>query len=85
MNPDEGSWGVTPVPERLRTLSGFDTALLWSNLGISLLVIVAGSFLVPRSVSRRRSWRSSSAPFSATRSSASPASSARPAACPGWC
>ena len=47
MNPDEGSWGVTPVPERLRTLSGFDTALLWSNLGISLLVIVAGSFLVP--------------------------------------
>ena len=47
MNPDEGSWGVTPVPERLRTLSGLDTALLWSNLGISLLVIVAGSFLVP--------------------------------------
>jgi NCS1 family nucleobase:cation symporter-1 len=43
----EGSWGVTPVPERLRTLSGFDLTLLWGNLGVSLLVIVAASFLVP--------------------------------------
>jgi NCS1 family nucleobase:cation symporter-1 len=47
MEPRERSWGVTPVPERLRTLSGADTALLWGNLGISLLVVVAGSFLVP--------------------------------------
>ena len=43
----EGSWGVTPVPERLRTLSGLDLTLLWGNLGVSLLVIVAASFLVP--------------------------------------
>jgi nucleobase:cation symporter-1, NCS1 family len=47
MHSGERSWGVTPVPERLRTLSGVDTALLWGNLGISLLVVVAGSFLVP--------------------------------------
>jgi nucleobase:cation symporter-1, NCS1 family len=47
VNAGERSWGVTPVPERLRTLSGLDTALLWGNLGISLLVVVAGSFLVP--------------------------------------
>jgi NCS1 family nucleobase:cation symporter-1 len=44
---NEGSWGVTPVPERLRTLSGLDLTLLWGNLGVSLLVIVAASFLVP--------------------------------------
>lgn len=43
----EGSWGVTPVPERLRVLSGIDTGLLWGNLGVSLLVIVAGAVLVP--------------------------------------
>ena len=43
----EGSWGVTPVPERLRVLSGVDTGLLWGNLGVSLLVIVAGAALVP--------------------------------------
>ncbi|HEU0246412.1 MAG TPA: cytosine permease [Gaiellaceae bacterium] len=43
----EGSWGVDPVPPRLRVLSGLDTGLLWGNLGISLLVIVAGAALVP--------------------------------------
>lgn len=43
----EGSWGITPVPERLRVLSGLETALLWGNLGVSLLVIVAGAVLVP--------------------------------------
>jgi nucleobase:cation symporter-1, NCS1 family len=42
-----GSWGITPVPERLRVLSGLDTGLLWGNLGVSLLVIVAGAVLVP--------------------------------------
>ena len=47
MNSRERSWGVTPVPKRLRTLSGLDTALLFGNLGISLLVVVAGSLLVP--------------------------------------
>jgi nucleobase:cation symporter-1, NCS1 family len=43
----ERSWGVTPVPERLRTLSLGDLTLLWGNLGISLLVIVAGTYLAP--------------------------------------
>src|SRR3972149_7824430 len=43
----EGSWGVSPVPTRLHLLSGLDTGLLWGNLGVSLLVIVAGAALVP--------------------------------------
>jgi nucleobase:cation symporter-1, NCS1 family len=43
----EGSWGVEPVPERLRVLGLLDTSLLWGNLGVSLLVIVAGAALVP--------------------------------------
>ena len=43
----EGSWGIEPVPERLRILGGLDTGLLWGNLGVSLLVIVAGAALVP--------------------------------------
>mgnify|MGYP003896198511 CR=1 FL=1 len=33
--------------ERLRVLGGFDVALLWGNLGVSLLVVVAGAILVP--------------------------------------
>lgn len=41
----ERTWGITPVPERLRTLSGLDVGLLWGNLGISLLVLVAGTLL----------------------------------------
>ncbi|HLG09384.1 MAG TPA: cytosine permease [Gaiellaceae bacterium] len=43
----EGSWGIDPVPARLRVLSGLDMGLLWGNLGVSLLVIVAGAVLVP--------------------------------------
>ena len=34
MSIEGGSWGVTPVPERLRTLSGLDQTLLWGNLGV---------------------------------------------------
>jgi nucleobase:cation symporter-1, NCS1 family len=45
MSAEERSWGVTPVPERLRTLGGLDVGLLWGSLGISLLVLVAGTFL----------------------------------------
>ena len=41
------SWGITPVPDRLRVLGLLDTMLLWGNLSISLLVIVLGAFLVP--------------------------------------
>ncbi len=50
MDPHEriqGSWGIDPVPERLRVLGMLDTGLLWGNLGVSLLVIVAGAALVP--------------------------------------
>ena len=42
---NERTWGVTPVPDRLRTLSLGDLTLLWGNLGVSLLVLVAGTFL----------------------------------------
>jgi nucleobase:cation symporter-1, NCS1 family len=41
------SWGIEPVPERLRVLGGLDLGLLWGNLGVSLLVVVAGAILVP--------------------------------------
>ena len=34
---DAPSWGIEPVPERLRVLGLLDTTLLWVNLGISLL------------------------------------------------
>jgi NCS1 family nucleobase:cation symporter-1 len=37
---------IEPVPERLRVLGLFDGFLLWANLSVSLLVIVAGAFLV---------------------------------------
>ncbi len=40
------SWGIEPVPERLRLLGTLDGFLLWANLSVSLLVIVAGAFLV---------------------------------------
>ena len=47
MKLDDTSWGIEPVPERLRVLGGVDLGLLWGNLGVSLLVIVAGAILVP--------------------------------------
>jgi NCS1 family nucleobase:cation symporter-1 len=40
-------WGIEPVPERLRVLGLLDLTLLWGSLGVSLLVLVAGTFLVP--------------------------------------
>jgi nucleobase:cation symporter-1, NCS1 family len=39
--------GIRPVPVELRTLSGFDLAILWGDLGIGLLVLVTGALLVP--------------------------------------
>jgi nucleobase:cation symporter-1, NCS1 family len=47
MKTDTPNWGIEPVPDRLRVLSGLDTGLLWGNLGVSLLVLVAAAFLVP--------------------------------------
>jgi putative hydroxymethylpyrimidine transporter CytX len=41
---DAPNWGIEPVPQRLRVLGGLDTYLLWTNLGISLLVLVAASY-----------------------------------------
>jgi putative hydroxymethylpyrimidine transporter CytX len=35
------------VPDERRTLTGFDLAVLWADLGIGLLVIVSGGLLVP--------------------------------------
>ena len=43
--PDD--WGVQPVPPERRTLRPFDFAVLWGDLAVSLLVMVAGSLLVP--------------------------------------
>ena len=47
MSERDTSWGIEPVPERLRVLGGLDLGLLWGNLGVSLLVVVAGAILVP--------------------------------------
>src|SRR5437763_2777728 len=44
VDEDTPSWGIEPVPERLRVLGLLDTFLLWGNLGISLLVLVAASY-----------------------------------------
>lgn len=39
--------GIEPVPETHRTLRAFDFAVLWGDLAVSLLVMVAGTLLVP--------------------------------------
>jgi putative hydroxymethylpyrimidine transporter CytX len=43
---DAPQWGIEPVPTELRQLGLFDGLLLWANLSVSLLVIVAGALLV---------------------------------------
>lgn len=40
-------WGVEPVPEDKRQLRGIDIFVLWSSLGVGLLVFQAGMLLVP--------------------------------------
>ncbi len=40
-------WGIEPVPLAERKLGFIDFAVLWGDLGIGLLVLLAGSFLVP--------------------------------------
>jgi len=40
-------WGVQPVPRERRSLRPFDFAVLWGDLAVSLLVMVAGTLLVP--------------------------------------
>jgi len=39
-------WGVEPVPEKHRVLGFFDYFVLWSSLGVGLLVLQAGTYLV---------------------------------------
>jgi putative hydroxymethylpyrimidine transporter CytX len=41
------SWGIEPVPRRLRVLGLRDSLTLWASLGVSLLVLVISQFLVP--------------------------------------
>lgn len=38
---------IAPVPQAERRLSGFEIGVLWGDLGVGLLVLVAGSLLVP--------------------------------------
>src|SRR5438094_10596855 len=39
-------WGVEPVPPSLRVLRTFDLFVLWSSLGVGLLVLAAGTLLM---------------------------------------
>ena len=39
-------WGIEPVPKKLRQLGLLDYTVLWSSLGIGLLVMQAGALLV---------------------------------------
>jgi putative hydroxymethylpyrimidine transporter CytX len=39
------TWGIKPVPEDQKRLGGLDYFILWSSLGVGLLVLSAGSFL----------------------------------------
>ncbi|MGV8106160.1 MAG: purine-cytosine permease family protein [Nitrososphaerota archaeon] len=45
MVPNLPQWGINPVPPKHRILRGFDYFILWSSLGVGLLVFSAGSFL----------------------------------------
>lgn len=47
MDDAAADWGIEPVPPDHRTLSGFDLAVLWGDLGVGLLVLVTGALLVP--------------------------------------
>jgi NCS1 family nucleobase:cation symporter-1 len=38
-------WGIKPVPDKNKRLGGLDYFILWSSLGVGLLVLSAGSFL----------------------------------------
>ena len=40
-------WGIEPVPMPRRVLGFLDFFVLWGDFGIGLLVLLAGSFLVP--------------------------------------
>ncbi len=39
------AWGINPIPHDQKRLGGLDYFILWSSLGVGLLVLSAGSFL----------------------------------------
>ena len=45
MAKETPSWGVERVPKRLRVLGVFDSFLLWTSFGISILVLVSAAYL----------------------------------------
>src|SRR5438067_2875124 len=40
-------WGIEPVPQNEKRLGFVDFVVLWSDLGLGLLVLLAGTLLVP--------------------------------------
>jgi nucleobase:cation symporter-1, NCS1 family len=44
MDEQTPSWGIEPVPDGMRVLGIVDSLLLWTNLGISLLVLVSAAY-----------------------------------------
>ena len=44
---NDAGLSIKPIPQSGRTLSGIDVAVLWGDLGVGLLVLVTGGFLVP--------------------------------------
>jgi putative hydroxymethylpyrimidine transporter CytX len=40
-------FGIEPIPDKHRVLSAWDSFVLWADLGISFLVMVVGTLLVP--------------------------------------
>jgi len=40
-------WGIEPVPQSEKRLGFVDLVVLWSDLGLGLLVLLAGTLLVP--------------------------------------
>ncbi len=40
-------WGIEPVPENVRILRSIDLFVLWSSLGVGILVLQAGALMAP--------------------------------------
>ncbi len=40
-------WGIEPVPKSARILRGIDLFVLWSSLGVGILVLQAGALMAP--------------------------------------
>ncbi|MFN8498812.1 MAG: putative hydroxymethylpyrimidine transporter CytX [Anaerolineae bacterium] len=45
--PLSHDWGIEPIPQSARRLRLWDYSILWADLGVGMLVLVAGSLLVP--------------------------------------